>query len=214
MGHLFSNRPFYYHDRTGMEEKKRFVSFMTIPLSISEIVGEAELNLFFSIDQPNVHLFAYLEDVDLTPAFSNENKRKGITYITEAIWNPIHHGHTNSTSLFFKKNARPEKIKPNTVYEATFKFQPIAYVLKRNHQLRVSIGLTSYQKDFTTSSQLGATKLTIHFGGKYPSALKIPLYDGIYEENLAIDKNKKKKNQKDQQVQQQEKEEEKEKDEL
>ncbi|KAG4064568.1 hypothetical protein JG687_00001006 [Phytophthora cactorum] len=48
----------------------------------TESTGEAELRLFFSVVQPNVSVVAYLEDVDCTAMFPNENKRPEVMYIT------------------------------------------------------------------------------------------------------------------------------------
>ncbi|DBA01939.1 TPA: hypothetical protein N0F65_006672 [Lagenidium giganteum] len=178
VGHMFGIRPYYYHDRLEMESS--YVTFLTPELTFMEITGQPELRLFFSVDKPNVNLVAYLEDVDYQPPFKNENKRRGITYITEALLNPVHQTISPDSSVhsFLKKDGR--KIEAGKVYEAVLRFEPVSYILKRNHQLRVSIGVAP-QKDFGDSE---AAKLTVHFGGEYPTALKLPVYEGLFTHNI------------------------------
>lgn len=181
IGHLFGSRPFYYHERSPMEDQ--YVTFMTPELPLTEITGEVELRVFFSVDKPAVNLVAFLEDVDFTPAFPNENKRPGITYMTEALLNPIHQTIRPDASVhsFTQKHGR--EIVPGQVYEAVLKFEPISWVVKRKHQLRLSIGVAT-PKDFGPAGPEEASKLTIHFGGDYPSSLKIPQYQGLYKDNI------------------------------
>lgn len=180
IGTMFGVRPYYYLDRR--ELANSFITFTTPELPLMEMTGEAELRLFFSVDQPNVNLVAYLEDVDDTPPFKNEYKRAGMTYITEALLNPIHKTVRPDSSVhsYLKKDGR--EIKPNTVYEAVLKFTPVSYILKRNHQFRVIIGAAP-TVEFGTPEN-AATKLTVHFGGDYPTSLKIPMHRGLYMSNI------------------------------
>ncbi|TMW59349.1 hypothetical protein Poli38472_004418 [Pythium oligandrum] len=176
VNHMFGNRPFYYHDRAPMASE--FVTFLTPEIPLTEITGEVELRLFFSVDKPAVNLVAYLEDSDYMPPFKNENKRPGVTYITEALLNPVHKTIRPDSSVhsFLKKDSR--EIVPGVVYEAVLKFQPVSYVVKHKHQLRLSIGVAT-SKDFAPAGPEQATKLTVHFGGDYPSSLKIPSFAGL-----------------------------------
>jgi hypothetical protein len=181
INHLFGIRPFYYNDRQQMEEQ--YAVFATPELPLTEITGEVELRLFFSVDKPNVNLVAFLEDVDYQLPFKNENKRRGMTYITEAVLNPVHKTISKDSSVqsFLKKDSR--EIKANEVYEAVLKFEPISYVLKHKHQLRVSIGVAT-PKEFGNAGEEVPAKLTIHYGGEYPTSLKVPSFSGVFMENV------------------------------
>ncbi|GLE03559.1 hypothetical protein PINS_up012461 [Pythium insidiosum] len=176
--HSFGLRPDYSHERTPLDAQ--YITFLTPQLPLVEITGEVELRVFFSVDRPNVNLVAYLEDVDHTMAFKNENKRPGVTYITEALLNPVHTPVRPESSVysFLKKDSR--EIEAGKVYEAVLKFEPISYAVKRNHQLRLSIGAAP-REEF---GDAGAAKLTIHFGGDYPSSLKIPTFEGVHMTNV------------------------------
>lgn len=181
VSHLFGVKPFYYHDREQMSDQ--FVTFLTPEIPLSEMTGEVELRLFFSVDEPNVNLVAYLEDVDYKPVFKNENKRRGVTYITEALLNPIHKTVSKESSVhsFLKKDA--QEIKPGVVYEAVLRFQPISYVIKRDHQLRLSIGVAP-PADFAAAGPNQATKLTVHYGAEYPTSISLPTHEGLYTSNI------------------------------
>ncbi|KAG2822841.1 hypothetical protein PC111_g10472 [Phytophthora cactorum] len=135
------------------------------------------------LDQPDVNLVAYLEDVDYTAPFPNENKRPGVTYITEALLNPVHKTIRPDSSVHSFKRADSREIVPGQVYEAVFRFQPTSYVVKRDHQIRVSVGVAS-PPDFGSAGEKEATKLTIHFGGAYPTKLTLPSYTGVYNANV------------------------------
>ncbi|KAG2986925.1 hypothetical protein PC118_g7575 [Phytophthora cactorum] len=142
-----------------------------------------ELKDVHFLDQPDVNLVAYLEDVDYTAPFPNENKRPGVTYITEALLNPVHKTIRPDSSVHSFKRADSREIVPGQVYEAVFRFQPTSYVVKRDHQIRVSVGVAS-PPDFGSAGEKEATKLTIHFGGAYPTKLTLPSYTGVYNANV------------------------------
>ncbi|KAL4116994.1 hypothetical protein PRIC2_012444 [Phytophthora ramorum] len=181
LDHLFGLRPMYYHDRAPLADQ--YKTFLTPELSLTEITGEAELRLFFSVDQPDVNLVAYLEDVDYTAPFPNENKRPGVTYITEALLNPVHQTLRPDSHVHSFKRANGREIVPGQVYEAVFRFVPTSYVVKRDHQIRVSVGVAS-PPDFDSTGEKEATELTIHFGGDYPTKLTLPSYTGVYNANV------------------------------
>uniref|UniRef100_M4BXE7 Xaa-Pro dipeptidyl-peptidase C-terminal domain-containing protein n=1 Tax=Hyaloperonospora arabidopsidis (strain Emoy2) TaxID=559515 RepID=M4BXE7_HYAAE len=181
LDHLFGLRPMYYNDRTLLTDQ--YTTFLTSELPLTEITGEAELRLFFSVDQSAVNLVAYLEDVDFTAPFPNENKRPGVTYMTEALLNPMHETIRPEATVHSFKRADSREIVPCQVYEAVFRFQPTSYVVKRNHQIRVAVGLAS-PPDFGSPDGQEATTLTIHFGGVYPTRLTLPSYAGVYDANI------------------------------
>lgn len=181
LDHLFSKRPRYYHDRAPLADQ--YATFLTPELPLTEITGEAELRLYFSVDKPDVNLVAYLEDVDYTPPFPNENKRPGVTYITEALLNPVHQTIRPDSHVHSFKRADGREIVPGQVYEAVLRFEPVSYIVKRNHQIRVSVGVAS-PPDFGSAGEHEATQLTVHFGGAYPTKLTLPSYAGVYEANV------------------------------
>lgn len=179
--HLFGVRPFYYNDRQPMEEQ--FATFLTPELPLTEITGEVELRLFFSVDTPSVNLVAYVEDVDYQLPFKNENKRRGVTYVTEAVFNPVHEPIRPGSSVHSFRKAHGRTLVANEVYEAVIRFEPISYIVKRRHQLRVSIGVATPNEFGDAGAQL-PTKLTVHFGGDYPTALKLPAFAGVFTDNV------------------------------
>ncbi|KAG7394589.1 hypothetical protein PHYBOEH_004975 [Phytophthora boehmeriae] len=182
MDHLFGLRPKYYHDRAPLGE--HYSTFLTPDLPLTEITGEAELRLFFSVDQPNVNLVAYLEDVDYTPPFPNENKRPGVTYITEALLNPVHQTLRPDSHVHSFKRADGREIVPGQVYEAVLRFEPVSYVVKRNHQIRVSVGVATPPDFSPAEGENVATKITVHYGGAHQTKLTLPTYTGIYDANI------------------------------
>lgn len=175
--HLFMLPPSYLLSRENIANQT--ISFTSTPLDLLEITGEVELKVYFSVDAPNVTLFAYLEDVDPVPfAQKGEYKRTGATYITEAILDPTNTPVSEGGSVYSFKRDAARELEPHKVYEATFKFLPVSYYLKHGHQLRVNIAGTD-SRDFDPTENF-ATKLTVHYGPQYPSSLKIPSYDGVY----------------------------------
>lgn len=181
LDHLFGLRPNYYHDRTPLADQH--LTFFTTELALTEITGNAELRLFFAVDQSHVNLVAYLEDVDYTAPFPNENKRPGVTYITEALLNPMHTPIRSNSSVYSFKRVDSREIVPDQVYEAVFRFEPTSYVVKRGHQLRVSVGFAG-PPDFGSHGVKEATKLTIYYGGMYATRLVLPSYTGVYDANV------------------------------
>ncbi|TDH73777.1 hypothetical protein CCR75_007800 [Bremia lactucae] len=181
LDHLFGLRPTYYLDRTPLAE--HYMTFLTPMMPLTEITGEAELRIFFSVDHSNVSLVAYLEDVDLTAPFPNENKRPGVTYMTEALLDPVHMTVHPDSSVYSFKQKNSRNIVPGQVYEAVLRFQPTSYVVKRDHQIRVSLGAAG-SPDFGSPGENEATKLSIHFGGVYSTKLTLPSYVGVYDANV------------------------------
>ncbi|TYZ61012.1 hypothetical protein PybrP1_005284 [[Pythium] brassicae (nom. inval.)] len=179
--HLFGVRPFYYNDRQPMEDQ--YATFLTQELPLTEITGEVELRLFFSVDAPRVNLVAFLEDVDYQLPFKNENKRRGVTYVTEAVFNPAHQPIRPGSSVHSFRKADGRALVPDEVYEAVIRFEPISYIVKRRHQLRVSIGVAT-PREFGNAGESLPTKLTVHFGGDYPTALKLPAFAGVFVDNI------------------------------
>ncbi|CAI5746130.1 unnamed protein product [Peronospora destructor] len=163
LDHLFGLRPFYYHDRTPLADQ--YTTFLTPELPLIEITGEAELH------------------VDYTAPFPNENKRSGTTYITEALLNPVHKTIHPDTHVHSFKRADSREIVPGQVYEAVFRFESTSYVVKRDHKIRVSVGVAS-PPDFGLAGEKEATMLTIYFGGVYPTKLTLPSYMGVYNANV------------------------------
>ncbi|KAI9909142.1 hypothetical protein PsorP6_014475 [Peronosclerospora sorghi] len=181
LDHLFGLRPMYYHDRTPLADL--YTTFLTPKLPLTEITGEAELRLYFSVDHPDINLVAYLEDVDNTAPFPNENKRPGITYITEALLHPRHKTIRPDTHVHSFKRRDARDIVPHQVYQAVFRFEPTSYVVKHDHQIRVSVGVAS-PRDFGSAGEKEATTLTIYFGGAYATKLTLPSYTGVYRTNV------------------------------
>lgn len=181
LGHLFGMRPYYYHDRAPLASQ--FATFLSPELPLTEITGSPTLRLFFSVDKPAVNLVAYLEDVDYQVPFPNENKRRGVTYVTEALLNPVHTPVREGSSVYSFTKEHARELVPGQVYEALLVFEPISYVLKHNHQLRVSVGVAG-PPDFEADASQSASKIIIHFGGQYPTALTLPAFEGVRSENI------------------------------
>nr|CCA26968.1 serine protease family S15 putative [Albugo laibachii Nc14] len=193
VGQLFNIRPNYYHDRNDFISD--YLVFETSSLPLMEVTGEITLRFFFSINREHINLAAYIEDIDETLPFKNENKRVGSTYVTEAHLNPIHSPVNSKGSVYSFERKDARAIKPNVVYEAVLSFEPISYIFKRDHRLRLAIGI-SPSFDFAPpgGENQTATTLRIHFGSEYPSSLQIPASDGLYTDKIdpsgRIDENK------------------------
>lgn len=186
VGQLFNMRPNYYHDRNEFADD--YLIFETSKLPLMEITGEIALRFYFSVDQPHINLAAYIEDIDETPLFKNENKRFGSTYVTEAHLNPIHSPINSKCSVYSFERKDAREIKGNFVYEAVLTFEPISYIFKKDHRLRLAIGV-SPPFDFAPPGEekKTATRLRIHFGSQYPSSVQFPTSDGLYTDNIVPD---------------------------
>lgn len=182
LDHLFGKRPYYYHDRAPLASA--FATFLSPELPLTELTGEATLRLFFSVDRPAVRLVAYLEDVDYQVPFPNENKRRGVTYVTEALLDPVHTPVRAGSSVYSFTKQHARVLEPGRVYEALLVFQPISYVVKHRHQLRVSVGVAGPPDFESAVGDDAATELTIHFGGQYPTALSLPAFEGVRSEDV------------------------------
>ncbi|MFC0268042.1 CocE/NonD family hydrolase [Kushneria aurantia] len=165
--------------------------FQTAPLTSDlEILGDARLDLTFSVDQPVAQLAARL--VDIAPDGAATRVSYGLLNLTHR------HGHET-----------PEALVPGETCRASLAFKHIAQRLRRGHRLRLSLS-TSYfpvawpsPQPVTLTLDTGATLLELpvrHAGDDRPSAypdtpqgapplavetLRSPHSDWVVHESLA-----------------------------
>lgn len=166
---LFMNGPTNYADRA--EEDKKLISFTTAPLqNVTEITGHPWADIYWSGDDVDATVFAYLEDV------SPDGK---VTYITEGMFRPIH-CRINEQGLYVCDipqhsylKADAKNYEANQMIRLQFEMLPTSYQIKKGHSIRVSFaGADVGHFDLTDMCPqnffFGCSKI-------YPSAIDLPI---------------------------------------
>jgi putative CocE/NonD family hydrolase len=128
------------------------ICFTSVPLQEpEEILGFPELNLKFSVDQPNALLAVRLNDV-----FPDGGSRL-------VSWGLLNLTHRES-------HAQPEPLEPGKVYQVKVRLNAAAYRLNAGHRWRVAISPTYWPHAWPSPA---AVKLTIYTGEQ--TWLSLPL---------------------------------------
>lgn len=173
MKHIFGEGPNYDADRTTSTTAS--ISFVSEEATPMEFTGDAEIKLYFSVDKPDVAIYAYLEDLDDTSIFKKDAiKRVGATYITEAVLRPQHGLNENNERTFNREQSSP--LEAGKVYQAVFKFLPVSYLFTARHNIRLTIRAAETKDFVLPDAEKAATKFTIHYGPTYPSSINLPLH--------------------------------------
>ena len=145
--------------------------FMTEPLSEdTQVTGHATIKLWLASSSNDADVIARIDDVapDGTARYYNvEGKlRASMRKIEKAPYNflglPWH--------PFTEKSAQP--LVPNEIVPLEFDFLPISYLFPKGHRIRLTMNFA----DARATPQLSpAPQIKIYHGGKYASALTLPV---------------------------------------
>lgn len=165
---LFRGGPIQYDKRKELNEKMLVFTDKATDKDV-EITGHALVDFYISADAKDADIFVYIED--LAP-------NGKVTYITEGALrashrkvseNPIY----KSAGAFhsFKREDMQDLV-PGEITRIQFDLQPISYLLRKGHCLRVSIA--SADVDHFELVPVKATELKIYHSAAYPSQVQIP----------------------------------------
>jgi putative CocE/NonD family hydrolase len=168
----------------GFDPVRRVLTFTTAPLeSEMEICGPIKLVLYASSSASDTDFF-----IKLTDQFpqSPEDRSKGLNALTDLItrgWLRASHRALDpqySTEMApYHSHGEPQPLTPGKIYQFEISLEPMAYLIKAGHCLRLEIvngdspaseqlRVHSYQPD-----KLGSD--TIHHSDAYPSELILPV---------------------------------------
>ena len=183
MDHIFNVRPFYYDNRDGLPSILWTSEIFTTG---AELTGTVHLDLYISVNAPDVAFRVYLEDEWYGNPSSNKKKkeRQGVTYITEGQIRPIHRVNLNGRS-FERKDMKDLPV-DGVVTKVHLKLLPISYFISQGHRVRLSIVPVEFDEVELQPSTRRTTQMRIHFGTKYPSVVSLPLKWGEEEESMVL----------------------------
>jgi putative CocE/NonD family hydrolase len=137
-----------------------------------EVTGTITANLWISADQPDVDLFAVIEDVapDGRSAYVTDGRlRASWRKINPLPWG----GNTRTWHRGYAKDIAPLKAgQPNLM---RFDFYPISYVFKTGHRMRIALA-TSIGEAYQSPPLANGKRATISLyrDSKNPSAIEVP----------------------------------------
>ena len=141
----------------------------------SEITGTVTASLWIEADQPDVDVFAMLQDVapDGSATYVTDGRLRASWRATQALAWPgatrtWHRGYTSDIEPL--RNGEPTRL--------TFDFFPTSYRVPAGHQLRLAV-TTGIGKDYQSPPLVDGrpVTLTVLTGGQYASSLSIPIVE-------------------------------------
>ncbi len=168
----------------GFDPARRVLTFTTAPLDGDmEICGPIKLVLYASTTAHDTDFFIKLSDQ--FPQ-SSDDRGKGLNPFAELItrgWLRASHRAVDparSTDMVpYQSHADPQALTPNEIYKFEISLEPIAYLIKQGHRLRVEIvNGDSPATEILWSHYYRPDKIgsdTIHHDALHPSELILPV---------------------------------------
>jgi putative CocE/NonD family hydrolase len=153
-------------------QSKRLLHYTSPPLDRDvEITGHPVVNLFVASTSTDGNFFVYLEDVD-------EVGR--VTYVTEGMLRALHRKLDPSPDPNPAQGVVPRSylradgqlLRPAQVTELRFDLQPISYLFKRGHSIRVA--LAGADKDHFGRPMNELPTVLVHRTQGHPSRIELP----------------------------------------
>jgi putative CocE/NonD family hydrolase len=162
--------PIGYPDRT--RKSAMLLHYTSAPLERHvEITGHPVVSLFVASTATDGNFFVYLEDVD---------ELGRVTYVTEGMLRALHRKIDRSKPEWSSqgivprsfKRADGEPMRPAQVTELRFDLQPISYLFKRGHSIRVA--LAGADRDHFARSVDGLPTVFVYRSQEHPSRIELP----------------------------------------
>jgi putative CocE/NonD family hydrolase len=166
-----------YMDKAGLqtdrtEQDKKLFTYMTAPLPQAvEVTGHPIITFYITSTATDGSFFVYLEDVD---------EQGKATYVTEGMLRAIHRQLSKQSPPYRTvapyrtyRRADSAPLVPGKIAELTFDLQPISYLFKQGHSIRVAIAGAD-RDHFTTIPDDPAT-VSFYRSAAAASHLVLPL---------------------------------------
>lgn len=169
---------------SGFDSARRVLTFTTSPLEGDlEIAGPIKLIIHVSSTATDTDFFIKLSDQFPQSA---EDRAKGINPFAEVVtrgWLRASHRELDkerSTDMVpYHTHRNPKPIEPNEVYRFEISLEPMAYLFKSGHRIRLEIvNADSPATEMLWTHYYRPDKVgtdTIHHDGKHPSQLILPV---------------------------------------
>ena len=166
--------PIRYPDRK--EKDARLLVYTAAPLEQdTEVTGDPVITLFVRSSEPDAQFFVYLEDVW---------PDGDVFYVTEGVFRALHRKISQEPPAyrltvpyhsFKREDAMP--LAPGEVAEITFHLQPISYLFRAGHAIRVA--LAGADKDNFALHPPSPPEIEVLRSQAYPSHISLPVGVGI-----------------------------------
>lgn len=159
-----------YPDRK--KQDKKCLVYQSEPLKQDlEITGHPIATIYIQFDSNDGQLFAYLEDVD---------EKGRVNYITEGSLRALHRKLSKETPpyqtptpyhSYLSQDALP--LEPGEIAEMVFDLQPISYLLKKGHRIRLA--LAGADADHFRVLAQKPPNVSIYRDNAHPSRIELPV---------------------------------------
>ena len=155
------------------EEDNKLLTYTSLPFEAdTEITGYPVIDLFITSTANDEAFFVYLEDVD---------EQGAVTYVTEGELRALHRKISTDTPpyktlvpyhSFKRQDAMP--LVPGQIAELKFGFQPISFLIKKGHRLRIAIA--GHDKGtFARIPSEGTPTITVARNKQHTSWIELPV---------------------------------------
>jgi hypothetical protein len=170
----------------GFDPVRRVLTFTSQPLAEDlEIAGPIKLTVFLSSTAGDTDLFVKLSDQHPQPS---EDRAKGLNPFAELVtrgWLRASHREidaAHSSDMVPRYTHRQlQPLTPGTVYKLDISIEPMAYLFKKGHRIRLEMVngdspiTETLWPHYYRPDKIGTD--TIHLGADHPSALILPIAD-------------------------------------
>jgi putative CocE/NonD family hydrolase len=162
-----------YTDRE--EQDNKLLVYDTPPLDIDvEVTGHPIVTLYIRSNQEDAQLFVYLEDI---------NPTSDVYYVTEGVFHVLHRKISDERPLYdvpvphhtFRQRDS-QLLVPGEVAEVVFDLQPISYLFKMGHAIRLAIA--GADKDNFSLEPSKPPVIDVIRNKHYPSHILLPIKMG------------------------------------
>ncbi|NLH50246.1 MAG: CocE/NonD family hydrolase [Myxococcales bacterium] len=161
-----------YPDRKHRDRRLLYYQSAPLPGDL-EVTGHPLARLFLAADAPDAQVFVYLEDV---------NETGEVSYVTEGMLRALHRQLSDAPPpyrspapyrTFLRRDGRP--LQPGETAELVFDLQPVSYLFRQGHAIRVAIA--GADADHFRELSSPPTKFTVQRNAAQPSRIVLPVVE-------------------------------------
>lgn len=167
---ILDDAPGLYGLRDNMD--KKLLLYSSPPLGADmEVTGHPTVTLFAEANGQDGNFFVYLEDVD---------EQQHAHYVTEGLLRALHRKISSAAPpykdvvpyhSYTHQDAQP--LVPGQVAELTFDLQPISYLFRKGHSIRIA--LAGADRDHFSPPPGAATTVRFYRDAEHPSSITLPV---------------------------------------
>lgn len=170
----------FLQEPLSLSPERQMLKYLTLPLpEDTEVTGPVALHLYASIDTDDTNWRADVKDVD-------EHGLEGILPVTRGWLKASHRALDESKSEPWQPHhphLKPEPVVLDEIYEYAIELQPISYLFKAGHRIKLEISSIDSARDPATAvppsgfhiCSSKTTRHTIYHGRERPSHLLVPV---------------------------------------